>query len=200
MSDTPKYPVVPHAMNCAAWLDRQGNDCGDPCTCARTQRMMLSSEQSLHAAWRKRAEEAEARETALEADNAALREAVMGLEMEVRQMMWLGHGHFGVYGDDGEMQCAECGTKYGMWDYKREPIGKVRETFLAAQMERASKPSDTKAAERKRMDVHVVALVAVGEIFGCYEVTTPRGRQYANPPQTTVAIIIEQAIRAAMEE
>ena len=87
------------------------------------------------------------------------------LEGEVRQMMWLGHGHMGMYGDDGEMQCSEC-SKFGMWDYKREPIGKVRETFLAAQMERASKPSDAKAAERnadlvrhQRSELHDAGLI-----------------------------------------
>lgn len=63
-----------------------------------------------------------------------------GLEVErmtteARQFMWLGHGHSGQYGDDGEMQCDMC-SKFGCVDYKREPLEKVKETFRAAQMER----------------------------------------------------------------
>jgi hypothetical protein len=52
-------------------------------------------------------------------------------EMELRRLMWLGHGHFLMYGDDGEMQCGEC-AKYGMYDYKREPMDKIRRTYQIA--------------------------------------------------------------------
>lgn len=61
------------------------------------------------------------------------------LEMELRQFMWLGHGHTGQYGDDGEMQCVQC-APFGMCDYKREPLSKVRETFRAVQLSRIASP------------------------------------------------------------
>ena len=38
--------------------------------------------------------------------------------MELRKAIWLGHGHLGMYGDDGEMQCSEC-FRIGAVDYKR---------------------------------------------------------------------------------
>lgn len=53
----------------------------------------------------------------LSAENASF-------EMEIRQRLWMGHGHTGMYGDDGEMQCSEC-RKYA--DYKRDPLAKLRE-------------------------------------------------------------------------
>lgn len=64
------------------------------------------------------------------------------IELELRRMMWLGHGHAGMYGDDGEMQCMEC-QPYGVVDYRNEPLDKVRETFRAVQMERMMKPRDS---------------------------------------------------------
>lgn len=53
-------------------------------------------------------------------------------EMELRRLMWLSHGHHGIYGDDGEMQCAECG-RFGCWDYKNAPLDEVRATFYKAK-------------------------------------------------------------------
>lgn len=64
------------------------------------------------------------------------------IELELRKMMWLGHGHTWMYGDDGEMQCGEC-QSFGVVDYKREPLDKVRETFRAVQVERMMKPRDS---------------------------------------------------------
>ena len=40
-------------------------------------------------------------------------------EMEIRRALWFGHGHYGMYGDDGEMQCSEC---HPARDFKREPV------------------------------------------------------------------------------
>jgi len=60
------------------------------------------------------------------------------LELELRRMMWLSHGHLGLYGDDGEMQCGEC-LKYGCWDYKRTPLENVRKAYNLAILERAAK-------------------------------------------------------------
>lgn len=52
-------------------------------------------------------------------------------EMEFRQRLWLGHGHTGVYGDDGEMQCARC-AEFGCMDYKRGGIEDVVNTCIRA--------------------------------------------------------------------
>lgn len=48
--------------------------------------------------------EARRRIAALEAENEAL-----------RRILWLNHGHAGLYGDDGEMQCGIC-----IVDFKRQ--------------------------------------------------------------------------------
>lgn len=39
------------------------------------------------------------------------------IEFQIREYLWLTHGHMGLYGDDGEMQCSECGL-----DYKRDDL------------------------------------------------------------------------------
>ena len=44
--------------------------------------------------------------------------------MELRKLLWLNHGHFKLYGDDGEMQCHECGL-----DFKRDPVERIVEVF-----------------------------------------------------------------------
>ena len=40
------------------------------------------------------------------------------IEQQLRERLWLGHGHGMLYGDDGEMQCCACKFK----DYKRDDI------------------------------------------------------------------------------
>lgn len=44
-----------------------------------------------------------------------------------RRWMWLNHGHTGMYGDDGEMQCSQCLMKYGFWDWKRTSIKEMHD-------------------------------------------------------------------------
>lgn len=59
--------------------------------------------------------------SALENEVQALRAKLRKLESEnlaFRKALWLLHGHVGIYGDDGEMQCGEC-IKFGEPDYKR---------------------------------------------------------------------------------
>jgi hypothetical protein len=51
-------------------------------------------------------------------DSATLQKEVMSLRM----LLWLHHGHDGLYGDDGEMQCAKCGI-----DFKRDPVASIKE-------------------------------------------------------------------------
>lgn len=52
-------------------------------------------------------------------------------EEVVREMMWHGHGHVGLYGDDGEMQCGVCRC-----DYKRDPMARLLECWNASAWER----------------------------------------------------------------
>jgi len=56
--------------------------------------------------------------------------------LELRKMLWLGHGHKGIYGDDGEMQCGECMTEYGFYDWRREPIEEIKSKIEATNLKR----------------------------------------------------------------
>ena len=72
----------------------------------------------------------------------ALAAARAEADRDWRQALWLGHGHLGLYGDDGEMQCAKCRP---MWDYKRGSIfDTVHAALCAARAEGARQ-------ERKRI-------------------------------------------------
>ena len=42
----------------------------------------------------------------------------------LRELLWLNHGHLGLYGDDGEKQCGTC-----MIDFKRTPALDIRHRF-----------------------------------------------------------------------
>lgn len=55
-------------------------------------------------------------------------------EQVERRWMWESHGHDGIYGDDGEMQCGECGV-----DYKRAPIEEVTISYQKARLAVLSK-------------------------------------------------------------
>ena len=51
----------------------------------------------------------------------------MTLEEEnrkLRELLWLRHGHSGLYGDDGEMQCGIC-----LVDFKRMPVEIIEQAF-----------------------------------------------------------------------
>lgn len=56
--------------------------------------------------------------------------------LTLRRMLWLRHGHTGMYGDDGEMQCGECAHEYGFWDWKRTPIDEIESKILAANLKK----------------------------------------------------------------
>lgn len=62
---------------------------------------------------------------------AALEVQVAEVERKYRQQLWSSHGHAGIYGDDGEMQCSECGV-----DYKRDPLATVEAAFMQANLVR----------------------------------------------------------------
>ena len=57
-----------------------------------------------------------------------------GENIILRRMLWLNHGHSGQYGDDGEMQCAECLHEYGFWDWKRTPAIEIEEKITTAKL------------------------------------------------------------------
>jgi len=60
--------------------------------------------------------------------------AAIDIEHELRYEWWLNHGHDGLYGDDGEMQCGRCPA-----DFKRQPLEELQALVLAGRMERAAK-------------------------------------------------------------
>ena len=49
--------------------------------------------------------------------------------MQLRRLLWLHHGHVGIYGDDGEMQCSQ----EHILDFKRDPIERLVEGFMTPQ-------------------------------------------------------------------
>lgn len=55
-------------------------------------------------------------------------EIAEGLLAQIRFKIWRGHGHVGIYGDDGEMQCGQCSPN---WDYKRAPLMELVNAVLA---------------------------------------------------------------------
>ena len=54
----------------------------------------------------------------------------------LRKMLWLGHGHTGMYGDDGEMQCSECLCEYGFYDWKRTDIEEIEEKIYLGNLKK----------------------------------------------------------------
>lgn len=61
-------------------------------------------------------------------------EAYMTLKAEerlLRELLWLNHGHVSLYGDDGEMQCGECGI-----DFKRLPATEIQAAFRCRALTR----------------------------------------------------------------
>jgi hypothetical protein len=69
-------------------------------------------------------------------------------EQALRNEWWLSHGHDGLYGDDGEMQCSQCGA-----DYKRDPLDVLRQKVTLSKIERlgrARERADKLAAAEAR--------------------------------------------------
>jgi hypothetical protein len=46
-------------------------------------------------------------------------------ELKLRQLLWLNHGCISLYGDDGEMQCGQCGI-----DFKRDPVDLIERRLM----------------------------------------------------------------------
>jgi len=70
----------------------------------------------------------------------------------LREYLWLSHGHQGLYGDDGEMQCGECPA-----DYKRDDLSELILKAKKAKEETAIKAlatahlSTTELPEKKEL-------------------------------------------------
>jgi len=43
---------------------------------------------------------------------------------KLRMLLWLNHGHDGLYGDDGEMQCSKC-----MIDFRRDSADSMEQKW-----------------------------------------------------------------------
>ena len=57
--------------------------------------------------------------------------ATLEENLSLRRLLWLYHGHQGLYGDDGEMQCAQCRL-----DYKRDDIETIEKHFNDLELKR----------------------------------------------------------------
>lgn len=63
--------------------------------------------------------------------------------LTLRRMLWLNHGHKGMYGDDGEMQCGECLHEYGFWDWKRTDIDDMERKMAEATVRKFAEMKET---------------------------------------------------------
>jgi hypothetical protein len=56
--------------------------------------------------------------------------------LTIRKLLWVGHGHRGLYGDDGELQCAQCSPAY---DYKNGRLEDVVRQAISVLTEQVAK-------------------------------------------------------------
>lgn len=66
---------------------------------------------------------AEGSNSALSQSRQAIERVMGGAEIDegkIREYLWLSHGHQGLYGDDGEMQCGQC-----LLDFKRDSFDRI---------------------------------------------------------------------------
>jgi predicted transglutaminase-like cysteine proteinase len=80
--------------------------------------------------------------------------------MELRKLLWLNHGHSQLYGDDGEMQCHECGL-----DFKRDPVARIAEVFEKEKWETIKKLADEHWKEVQRLEEQVKTLMNQSEKY-----------------------------------
>lgn len=66
-------------------------------------------------------------------------DALVNENYRLRRLLWQMHGHKGIYGDDGEMQCSECFRKYGFWDWKRTAIDEIEQRIAEANIKEFAK-------------------------------------------------------------
>jgi len=53
---------------------------------------------------------------------------------KLRELLWRNHGHKGMYGDDGELQCSQCAVEYGFYDWRRTDIDEIVAKITDAKM------------------------------------------------------------------
>ncbi len=56
-------------------------------------------------------------------------DTIMAEADTLRMILWLNHGHGGIYGDDGEMRCAECGI-----DFKHDDVSVIAERLSSGPL------------------------------------------------------------------
>ena len=52
------------------------------------------------------------------------------LERVLRKELWMNHGHDGLYGDDGQMQCNQC----PLWDYQNTDVDALVRQVAAVRL------------------------------------------------------------------
>lgn len=117
------------ALQQACGCRNLGDGTGTECAAHEEQRNDKEMAEEAAAKWR---DELAAAKVALQ--QAGEREQTT--EQRLRQELWLNHGHDGLYGDDGEMQCGRC---LPVFDYKRAPLADVIAAADKARLERLAK-------------------------------------------------------------
>lgn len=95
----------------------------------------------------------------LQQENATLRAE----NLKLRELMWLHHGHDGLYGDDGCMQCARC-----MTDFKTDSIDYITKTYknaLRAEVERLQQVVTAIGKEKTDNEILRADLAAAVEVL-----------------------------------
>ncbi len=62
--------------------------------------------------------------------------------LKLRELLWRNHGHKGMYGDDGELQCSECIHEYGFYDWRRTDIDEIVAKITEANMRKFNSMQD----------------------------------------------------------
>lgn len=83
----------------------------------------------------------------LDATREALQQAEQKV-LEIRKRLWLNHGHDGLYGDDGEMQCNLGGC---MLDFKRDSLEKIINRINEQSGQTIQRERETSEALRKHL-------------------------------------------------
>lgn len=115
---------------CWCWtrFERNGDDHDEGCVQALAALRRGEKELELDKEYLERLSEASASE------EFRLSQLVKEIEAKYRRQLWLSHGHTGLYGDDGEMQCGKCRT-----DFKRSPLDQIEKLYFDCTLERTQR-------------------------------------------------------------
>lgn len=69
-------------------------------------------------------------------------EKLTGQVEKLKAALWLRHGHQGMYGDDGEMQCSAC-VPFGLYDWKRSSVEDILSCLELQSLAMAAVKTDT---------------------------------------------------------